>query len=287
MPKSSLLTLINSCNRVDLAQKYFAQAAAYLPRDHSNGIFKVSDDFDYKSIMVYSSDSDMVPGSNRFPLLTTGGDRIYTGGHHDPRRAGLSPRDIERVKALYTPVGIPQQEVAPTPPAPPVSPGRQEKQVTKRWHSVAPNPGNLPGHTKAWPRLYCDADDTVIPYCYEDQASHDALSGLFFAGQARWAAAFVRAGPVFAADFACDINQGPCLCTARDISEVSVHIKLAQHGQTWPISTFGYRYPEIPKTDPHMPRHYILWPANAGKFNERGPLYMAHQIGEKYRRKDS
>lgn len=53
----------------------------------------------------------MVAGTQRFPLLTTGGQLINTGGHQDPSRAGLSRMDIERVRALYTPIHIPPQHV--------------------------------------------------------------------------------------------------------------------------------------------------------------------------------
>lgn len=149
-----MLILINSCNRVELARKYFPQAAAYIPRDHPDGIFKVSDDFDYKSIMVYSSDLDMVTGSNRFPLMTTGGDRIYTGSHQDPRRAGLSPRDIARVKALYTPVHISQRQGSSAPPKPSELQG---KQVSKRWHSIPEDP-------RVWPATpLCAAFSLTYP----------------------------------------------------------------------------------------------------------------------------
>jgi len=74
--------------------------------------------------MGVNSFVNMVPGSNRFPLTTTSGDLIFSGGHEDPRRAGLSPKDIERVRALYTPVHIPPQQ---DPPASPPLPGRQAK----------------------------------------------------------------------------------------------------------------------------------------------------------------
>lgn len=278
MPKSSLLTLINSCNRVDLAEKYFPRAAAYLPRDHPNGIFKVLDDFDYKSIMVYSSDFDMIPGSNRFPLLTSGGDRIYTAGHQDPRRAGLSPRDIERVKALYTPVHIPQQEAASAPPAPSAVQG---KRVSKRWHSVPFNQDAQPGQPRAWP-LENDGY-TYITYCYEDIACSGALAGFVAQAHTIWSEALCGSSVIFVPDSACGSETEPCLCTTNDISEASVHLMLATKGVKWPSATLGYRDLTLPRADPQMPRHHILWPANAYQFIARGPLLMAQQLGERHR----
>ena len=221
--------------------------------------------------MVFSSDVYMVPGSNRFPLLTTGGAQIFTGGHPDPRRAGLSRMDIERVMRLY-----PKRRGAP-PQAPG---GRPGKRVTKRWHTIPFESEARPEHARAWPAFACDGT-TWITYCYENQAAHDALNGLFMLGLAKWAQGFRQSSIVFAADPACGINHlEPCLCTENGILEHTVHIMQGRDGETitWPLSTLGYREPS--PADDNMPIHFIQWPTNAGIFNARGPLFMAQQIGE-------
>ena len=223
--------------------------------------------------MVYSSDMEMVPGSNRFPLLTIGGDRIHMGGHQDPRRAGLSPMDIERVKALYTQGNIPQQQAGTTPPAPSVSPRRQEKQVTKRWHSIPAGP-------QVWPVNPMCFGYTYIFYCFQDQASYGDLGDLFLRGLARWAPALRGSGLIFVPDLAC--YQQPCLCTAQGVGEATLRIMLSQHGDAWPSTTLGYTDPQpgVPTLHPGLPHNFIIWPADAGRFLERGALYMAQQIGE-------
>lgn len=226
--------------------------------------------------MVYSSDVHMVPGTNRFPLLTTEGDRIITGGHQDPRRAGLSPMDIERVKKLY-----PRERVAPQHSA-----GEQSGiGVTKRWHSVGFNTGAQSGPFTAWPSSCDDSGSAPITFCYEDGAANDALGDLFAEGLSKWTTAILASGVIFAPDPACGPDYlEPCLCSRGDISEVTVHIMLARYGETWPSSTIGYTDPRTPRAFPNMPRHYILWPADAGKLKARGPLYMSHHIGERLRR---
>ena len=221
--------------------------------------------------MIYSSTVHMIPGTDRFPLLTTSGDRIYTGGHQDPRRAGLSSMDIERVKRLY-PKRSGAAQLAPE--------GRPRKRVTKRWHSIPFESEASPAHARAWPAWECDSI-TYIFYCFEDQASYDALNDLFLSGLAKWARAFLRSSIVFAADTACGPNAlEPCLCSDNGIAETSVHIMQGKHGEVWPFSSLGYTRPSIAKVYPNMPRHFIQWPSNAGIFNARGPLHMAQQIGK-------
>lgn len=158
--------------------------------------------------------------------------------------------------------------------------GRPGKRATKRWHSIPLESEARPEHARAWPAFACDST-TWITYCYEDQASYDALNGLFVSGLAKWAQALIRSSIVFAADPACGINHlEPCLCSAYGISEVSVHIIQGKHGETWPFSTLGFTNPSIARVYETMPRHFIQWPTNVGIFNDRGPLFMAQQIGE-------
>ena len=134
------------------------------------------------------------------------------------------------------------------------------------------------------PALVCDST-TYIFYCFEDQASHDALNDLFLSGLAKWAQAFRRSSVVFAADTACGADYlVPCLCSTPGVQETTLHIIQGKRGEMWPFSTLGYTKPSIDKVYPTLPRHFIQWPTNAGVFNARGPLFMAQQIGEAPRR---
>lgn len=207
--------------------------------------------------------------------MTIGGDRIYTGGHQDPRRAGPSPLDIERVKTLYTTVRIPPQK------DPPASPEVQGKQVSKRWHSVPFNQHAQPGQPKAWP-LGNDGF-TSTTYCYEDEASSSALANFVAQAHTIWSEALCGSSVIFVADSACGLDMESCLCSTKDLSEASVHLILAKKGVKWPSATLGYRDLTLPRADPQMPRHHILWPADAYRFIARGPLLMAQQLGERRR----
>jgi hypothetical protein len=83
-----------------------------LPREdelHEANSLQHSGEFDYNSIMIYDSFNGMAPGVQRFPLMTYDENVIYVGGSPNPEKAGLSPLDIERVKALY-----PKQHTGPS-----------------------------------------------------------------------------------------------------------------------------------------------------------------------------
>jgi hypothetical protein len=51
--------------------------------------------------MIYDPFFGMLEDVRRFPLMTNDEEVIYTGGHPNPDKAGLSKLDIERVAALY------------------------------------------------------------------------------------------------------------------------------------------------------------------------------------------
>lgn len=158
--------------------------------------------------------------------------------------------DIERVKKFYS-KGSGAHQQGPE--------GRPGKRVKKRWHTIPFESEACPDHARAWPAWVCDST-TYVLYCFEHQASYDALTDLFLSGLEKWAQAF-RTSSV-------------------GIVETSVHIMQPKHGQTWPFSSLGYTKPPIAKVCPSMPRHFIRWPTNTGISNARGPLHMAQQIGE-------
>lgn len=243
----------------------------YLPRGDRASELRASEQLDYKSIMIYSSYMGRAPNTQRWPLLTAQGECIWNGGNENPELAGPSPTDIERVKKLYLKgSGAPRQAHG----------GRSEKRVSKRWHTIPFESEAGPGHARAWPAWVCDST-TYIFYCFEDQASHDALNDLFLSGLAKWAQAFRRSSVVFAADTACGAYYlVPCLCSTPGVKETTLHIIQGKRGEMWPFSTLGYTKPSIDKVYPTLPRHFIQWPTNAGVFNARGPLFMAQQIGE-------
>jgi len=53
--RTLVLKLIISCERDDLAKKYFPQVRSYLPRPDQAPRYRASEKFDYKSIMNYNS----------------------------------------------------------------------------------------------------------------------------------------------------------------------------------------------------------------------------------------
>lgn len=268
MPLEDKMRMV--CTKPALARKYFPLALSYMPRDDHAATFQASPQFDIDSIMLFSSGAGRAQGARSYPLLSARGSMLYSGGNPDPNRAGLSRMDIQRVMRLY-----PKRRGAP--PG-----GRPGKRVTKRWHTIPFESEAEPEHARAWPAFACDST-TWITYCYENQASHDALNGLFMLGLAKWAQGFQQSSIVFAADPACGINPlEPCLCSENGILETTVHIMQGKDEETitWPLSTLGYRKPGAAQAYENMPRHFIQWPTNAGIFNDRGPLFMAQQIGE-------
>jgi hypothetical protein len=132
------LILAASCKRYDLAEKYFPNAAAWIPLPFCNdhGIF--SEEFEYKSIMIYSSTdttyNDIQP--RKYAITTKRGDLIYQGGDPDPELAGLSKMDIERVAALYPIENAEPQSAQETPPTKRSSDANSDAQIAKRWFSI-------------------------------------------------------------------------------------------------------------------------------------------------------
>ena len=266
--KSSLTPII-SCTSYSLAHKYFQQAAVYLPRIHAPGVSSMSYDFDYKSIMIYSSDCHMVPGSNRFPLLTIEGDQIFVGGHQDPRRAGLSPMDIERVTKLYPKESVDSHSKPAEPPG---------KPVTKRWWSVPDIHDVNANDAQPWP---ASADGShTITFCFGSQAVWGELGEFFTRALAKWAVAIQASSLEFAPDPACD--RSPCLCRTPGVADHTLHILQAVPGH--PLFTartsIGYQNPHIPRLQ-GLPRHYLIWPANTNQLGDASysGLIMAHELG--------
>lgn len=226
-------------------------------------------------------DSNTGTSSNRNPVLWDNRrddkrDLIFPGGNRDPNLAVASALDIERVTALYpasAPQGNAPQQAPPGPPAPFGAPGPLGKQITKRWHSIPAGP-------QVWRANPMCAGYTYISYCFQDQASSRDFGDLFLRGLAKWAPALRGSGLNFVPDLAC--LQSPCLCTAQGVGEATLRIMLSQHGDAWPSTTLGYTDPQpgVPTLHPCLPHNFIIWPADADRFLERGALYMAQQIGE-------
>lgn len=151
----TLLTLSTSCTRVELARKYFVQAAGWMP--DVDDVFEVnlqhSKPFDYKSIMIYGSKIGRAQGADGYPLVTTDGDVIHMGGDADPEQARISDLDIERVKELY-----PKESKDPHSPsaASPSTPGELEtkgfiRHLGGRRQSKLQNVGGLYNRTVMMP----------------------------------------------------------------------------------------------------------------------------------------
>lgn len=94
------MTLISSCTRFDLAFRYFNQATSFIP--FADNAYPVSDQFDYKSLMVFDSWVGRAPGTKAYPLVSSGtsAELILTGGSADPKYAHPSRLDIKRVMEL-------------------------------------------------------------------------------------------------------------------------------------------------------------------------------------------
>lgn len=245
-----------------------------MPRYNFARSFETSPQPDMDSIMLYSSFSCRAQDAQSYPLLTARGSIIYAGANPDPNRAGLSRGDIERIMMMYPKRRVAARQATGGPVE------KQETQVTKRWHSIPFDKDAGPAHSISWPTSPCDLR-SYVPFCYEDQASQDALKDLFAEGLSKWTQALFQSSLVFAPDVACGPNGlEQCLCSTGGISEDTVHIMLARQGETWPLSTLGYTRPAVPKKYPNMPRHFIQWPADVQKFGARGPVHMAQEIGE-------
>ena len=100
-----LLTLLASCDSQNLAEKYFRQAADFMP--FYNPVYPAGQrepHFDFRSLMIFDSLVGRAAGQQGYPLVSTRRDRpIIMGGNNDPDRAGPSYDDITRLSALYPP----------------------------------------------------------------------------------------------------------------------------------------------------------------------------------------
>jgi len=114
-----LLTLIHSCTRSELARKYLRAADRFIPLSVNNDLFETSRVFDYQSLMTSDSFTNKDPGQELYPLLSLHGEpMLLSGGNADPKLAGPSPLDIERVAALY-PSEFHATDLGQTPAPPP------------------------------------------------------------------------------------------------------------------------------------------------------------------------
>lgn len=252
--RTLLLKLIPSCRSDDLAQKYFPQVLAYLPRDEQVPRLRTSEKFDYKSIMIYNSYFGRALNTQRWPLLTAEGELIHNGGNKDPNLQVLHLW-ISSASRLCT-QGFAYQRKRLLQPLKPLQDGRESK-LQNVGTSIPFDKDAGPAHSKSWPASLCDSR-SYIPFCYADQASQDSLKDLFTEGLAKWAQVLYQSSLVFAPDVACGPNGVEhCLCSTGGISEETVHIMLARQGETWPLSTLGHTAPSFPKKHPDMPRHFI------------------------------
>ena len=281
-----------------LAQRYYKEAMNWLPYNEGQWNMKYSGPSDAASIMMFASDVDKNPRVQDFPLVTTGGRRIYIGGNPDPGKAGISNLDIQRVLELY-PIQSVGSRAAPE--GAPSTPGNSDsmpedshwstgqspgKAVTKRWWSVKEDYLAEDNKPRAWPGS--GDGSRIVTYCFQDQRAWDNLGPLFTRALDKWDVAMRVSSLEFAPDTAC--RQVPCLCTTPNVADTSLHIMQAQEGvqMSLAVSTMGYRNHNIP-VQAGMPRHYVLWPANTNLFGSpaQGILMMAHELGERTRPKAS
>lgn len=105
-----LLTLPTSCKTRDLAEKYFRQAADFMPvtfpvyptdpPDSSHGA-KIPD---FRSLMIFDPLVGRAAGQQDHPLVPIRDDvEVIIGGNANPDLAGPSYLEIERLSALYPP----------------------------------------------------------------------------------------------------------------------------------------------------------------------------------------
>lgn len=116
-----LLTLLASCDSQNLAEKYFRQAADFMP--FYNPVYPAGQrepHFDFRSLMIFDSLVGRAAGQQGYPLVSTRRNRpIIMGGNNDPDRAGPSYDDITRLSALYPPPPPPIESFDFQPPGAP------------------------------------------------------------------------------------------------------------------------------------------------------------------------
>jgi hypothetical protein len=317
--KTLVLKLLASCTTPSLAEKHFKQAAAFMIQsDPTYPAGPIVNGFDFSSLMLYDSNVGKPDGQQASPLVIKNqlGPRLLMGGNTDLNLAGPSESDIERVKALYpapppdidsfnlhqgrgAPPGkrsgtgnatqstqsCPKAGASGVPvrPVPTVQPSGAPavNRTTKRWYSVPEAQDAAVEALRPWP----PGQDgrRVVTWCFEDQASSDALGTLLAWGRQSWETVLhnpEEASLYFENDPACGAPRGPCLCTTNGVSEVSLRISMGRPGQTEFDSTLGYRDPIVANPHPNRPRHWLKWPSDVFFFGEAGGLMMAHLLGE-------
>ena len=205
------------------------------------------------------------PDQDLYPLISLHGDPLlFAGGNANPKLAGPSPSDIERVAALY-PSEFQATDLGQT-PSPPLGkrsvaanntrslqscsrveiPGvavttagpvptkqttgvRPTSRATKRWYSVPLEQEAAPESQRPWPA--CDDGTSTISYCFEDAASHKILEELFVKALAKWAPAMHASSLVFAPDAVCtgDLHSR-CLCNTPGMAKTTLHIMFTKDG---------------------------------------------------------
>lgn len=107
--RKPLLTSITRCANPRLAKMYFREAWHWMPWPRPSKEYTNARAYDFDSIMHYPSSPKTGPP---YALLrhkkdlshgepTDPENLIYMGGNKDPKEAGPTEMDIERVKALY------------------------------------------------------------------------------------------------------------------------------------------------------------------------------------------
>jgi hypothetical protein len=240
--------------------------------------------------MIYDSMIGRAPGSDIDPLVTNAGEVIHIGGEPDPEQAGISDLDIERVVELYPPGSehshSKREESDSVPGESHSTPGEpQEKQHVKRWWSVQEEYDANSMESQPWPAAN-DGKHTIT-YCFETVAVWNALGAIWTRALAKWAVAIEASSLEFIPDTECDrLNQSPCLRRTPGLADETVHIMQPPPGQPFysPRATLGYKNRNAPTT-PGMPRHFLIWPANANFLPtpSHAGYIMAHELGEKTR----
>jgi hypothetical protein len=114
-----------------IAERYFSEAANFMPHPNTAQEFRLSREFDYNSIMIYGSTQGIPFGSTSFPLLGISGDFLWMGGSSCSDDAGISQLDIDRVTDLYPPQSI-------DPHFTPGGPPSKRSNTTNSTHSKQP-----------------------------------------------------------------------------------------------------------------------------------------------------
>ena len=164
--------------------------------------------------------------------------------------------------------------------AAPVSPPADDSDphVSKRWYSLGDDLVSPPGNQRAWPPG-SDGHRTIT-YCYENVDAFNIMDYFFSRALDKWAPAIWASALLFAPDPACT-QQGPCLCSAPDVEEVTLHLMLGPAGCR-AMSTIGYRDRISPKQDPGRPRHFVQWPPSDAQLTEAmGIRTMTHELGKR------